>query len=103
MTFWDTKNGRSRRIPLSPAIDAVLEGLPRVPGRTYVFTNAQTGTRYTVDGTLHVFKRAVARAGIPTKDINQHTLRHTAISRMIEQGYDDYTVMESRDTAQREC
>ena len=23
-----------------------------------------------------------------------HTLRHTALSRMIDQGYDDYTVME---------
>ena len=47
-----------------------------------------------MNGTLHVFKRAAARAGIRTDEVNQHTLRHTAISRMIAQGFDDYTVME---------
>src|SRR5678816_1060323 len=41
-----------------------------------------------------VFDRAVVRAGITTDDVTLHTLRHTALSRMIASGYDDYTVME---------
>jgi integrase len=93
LTFLETKNGRSRRIPLSPAARAVLEALPRVPGRPYVFTNAKTEDRYTVNGALHVFRRAVRRAGIDTTDVTLHTLRHTALSRMIAEHIDDYTVM----------
>jgi Phage integrase family len=33
------------------------------------------------------------RAGIRTNDVTLHTLRHTALSRMIAEGIDDYTVM----------
>ena len=40
------------------------------------------------------FKRALERAKITTGDVTVHTLRHTALSRMIEAGFDDYTVME---------
>jgi len=41
----------------------------------------------------HVFRRALQRAGITTGDVSLHTLRHTAISRMIAMGFDDHTVM----------
>jgi hypothetical protein len=40
------------------------------------------------------FDRALTRAGITSGDVTLHTLRHTALSRMIAAGYDDYTVME---------
>jgi hypothetical protein len=40
-----------------------------------------------------VFKRTVERAGITTGDVTLHTLRHTAMSRMMAAGFDDYTVM----------
>jgi integrase-like protein len=40
-----------------------------------------------------VFWRAVRRARITTGDVTVHTLRHTALSRMIEHGLDDHTVM----------
>ena len=40
-----------------------------------------------------VFDRAVVRAGITSGDVTLHTLRHTALNRMIAGGYDDYTVM----------
>jgi integrase len=94
LTFLQTKNGRARRIPLSHAAHVVLAALPRVEGRRYVFTNAQTADRYTVNGTRHVFRRALVRAGISNpKEITQHTLRHTALSRMIADNIDDYTVM----------
>ncbi len=91
LTFLETKNGKARRIPLSPAASAVLGALARQ--HRYVFTNARTGDRYTTNGARHVFARAVERAGIKTGDVTLHTLRHTALSRMIEKGYDDYTVM----------
>ena len=93
LTFLETKNGRPRRIPLSEAAIAVLGALPRVPGRPYVFTNATTEDRYTVNGAAHVFRRAVLRAGIRSGDVTLHTLRHTALSRIVAAGIDDYTVM----------
>jgi Phage integrase family len=34
-----------------------------------------------------------ARADITTGNVTLHTLRHTALSRMIADGFDDYTVM----------
>ena len=34
------------------------------------------------------------RARVTTGDVSLHTLRHTALSRMIESGIDNYTVME---------
>jgi len=48
-----------------------------------------------LNGCRHTFKRAVRRAGISDPDsVTQHTLRHTALSRMIASGHDDYCVME---------
>jgi integrase len=58
-----------------------------------VFTNSATEDRYTTNGVRHVFNRAVERAGTRTGDVTLHTLRHTALSRMIDRGYDDDTVM----------
>ena len=92
LVFPETKNGRARSIPVSPAMKAVFDQCPR--GRSpWVFTNPRTRRPYTVNGVAHVFRRAVERAGIRTGDVTLHTLRHTAISRMIAMGVDDFTVM----------
>jgi integrase len=91
VTFWETKNGKARRIPMSPTIEAVLAEQPRM--YPSVFANSRTGQPLTANGVAHVFDRAVGRAGITTGDVTLHTLRHTALSRMIAGGYDDYTVM----------
>jgi hypothetical protein len=41
-----------------------------------------------------MFDRAVERAGVvPSTDVTLHTLRHTAVSRMIAEGHNDHTVM----------
>jgi integrase len=90
VTFWETKNGKARRIPISPAIEAVLAAQARV--FAWVFTNSKTEEPY--QSVRQSFNRAVARAGITSGDVTLHTLRHTALSRMIAIGYDDYTVME---------
>jgi integrase len=91
LTFWQTKNGKVRRMEITPSIQAVLDGLPK--HSCWVFTNRRTQRRYTVNGARHVFDRAVERAGF-SADVTLHTLRHTALSRMIAAGFDDYTVME---------
>lgn len=62
-------------------------------GSASVFTNTRTRKAYTVNGVAHVFKRAVRRANILTGDVSLYTLRHTALSRMIASGIDDFTVM----------
>ena len=91
VTFLETKNGTARRLPVSAAVQAVLNAQPRV--HPWVFTNSRTMKPYTVNGVGAVFARAVERAGIVTDDVTLHTLRHTALSRMIATGFDDYTVM----------
>ena len=90
ITFLRTKNGRPRRIPISETLAAVLAEQPTLS--PCVFTNPRTGRPYV--GVASSFKRALERAKITTGDVTVHTLRHTALSRMIEAGYDDYTVME---------
>ena len=90
VTFWQTKNGRARRIPISPAIEAVFASQPRI--YPWVFTNVVTGQPF--QSVRQAFNRAVERAGIVTGDVTLHTLRHTALSRMIAQRFDDFTVME---------
>jgi integrase len=89
LTFWQTKNGKVRRIPITEAIAALLASRPRI--HAWVFTNAKTEKPYTT--IRKVFERALKRANITTGDVTVHTLRDTALSRMVEHGVDDYTVM----------
>jgi Phage integrase family len=82
-----TPCGQRYRAP--DRIAALLASRPRI--HAWVFTNANTERPYTT--IRKVFERALERAKITTGDITVHTLRHTALSRMIEHGLDDYTVM----------
>ena len=60
----------------------------------YVFTNSRTRERYTPNGVRHTFRRAVRRAKLVNPEqITPHTLRHTALSRMIAERHSDHTVM----------
>jgi Phage integrase family len=88
LTFWQTKNGKVR-IPITETIEALLASRPRI--HPWVFTNAKTEKPNTT--IRKVFERALKRAKILTGDVTVHTLRHTALSRMIEHGLDDFTVM----------
>ncbi len=94
LVFWRTKNGKVKRIPVSREIVEVIHALPHVPYHPYVITNVATEQPYTVNGFRHMFDRAVERARIvPRNDVTLHTLRHTALSRMIAAGHNDHTVM----------
>ncbi len=100
--FLNTKNGKVRRVQVTARMRELLDGLPR--RGVHVFTNARTGKPY--QNIRKVFGRALTRAGITSGDVTPHTLRHTAITRMLAAGTDDYTVMETvghltRDMLQR--
>ena len=82
VTFLRTKNGKLRRIPISRVLADVLSEQPRLT--PWVFPNPRTQKPYTTVAAS--LRRALARARITTGDVSLHTLRHTAISRMIEQG-----------------
>ena len=90
ISFLNTKSGKPRRIPISETLRAVLAEQPSFTA--WVFTNPRTGRRYS--SVASSFKRALERAKVATDDVTVHPLRHTALSRMIAAGYDDYTVME---------
>ncbi len=91
MRFVKTKNGRTRRLPITPEMADVLARVPR--GRApHVFVSPRTGTRYTRLATG--FTRALRDAGLEGTGVVMHTLRHTALSRMMAAGYDVRTIME---------
>ena len=89
--FLNTKNGQVRRVQVTTRMRELLDGLPR--SGPYVFANRRTGKPY--HNVRKVFGRALERAEIRTGDVTVHTLRHTAITRMVAAGVDDYTVMET--------
>ena len=72
----ETKNGTPRRVPLSVAALAVLDGLPRrIDGRVW-------GMR--PDSISQAFERVCKAAGIT--GLTFHDLRHEATSRLFEKG-----------------
>jgi len=87
--FLETKSGRARRLPVTATMRALFGQLSRV--HRWVFTNEKTEGPYQSVG--NSVERAVTRAGILTGDVTFHTLRHTALSRMIAAGHSDHTVM----------
>jgi Phage integrase family len=84
----ETKSGRVRRLPMTERIAALLKPLPRV--YPWVFTNPRTAGPYTT--VAKSLERALKHAGIVTGDVTFHSLRHTALSRMIAAGHSDHTV-----------
>lgn len=72
----DTKNGTSRRVPLSLKAVAVLESLPRrIDGQVWSMRP---------DSISQAFERVCGAAGI--KGMRFHDLRHEATSRLFEKG-----------------
>jgi integrase len=88
--LYHTKNGRSRRLPITEDIAAILDAIPRLG--EYVFVSWRTGQPFKC--VLTGFRAALKVAGIGTEDVVIHTLRHTAISRMMDANIDPRTIME---------
>jgi hypothetical protein len=89
VTLLETKNADMRRLPRTPAIDAILAGFPRV--HLFVFANPATGQPDRASGVRHIYRRALARAGITGGQTSPHVRRHT-LSRIIGAGHSDHTV-----------
>ena len=78
-----TKNGRSRRVPLTPLALECLRSLnKRHPERIFPVTD---------NAFRHAWDRLKKRAGI--EGLTFHDLRHEAISRMFDKGYNIPHVM----------
>jgi integrase len=68
-----------RKIPLTPTLKAILEGLPRVG--EYVFTNPATKTRY--DNRINLIRSLCRKAGV--KPFTFHNLRHWGASKLAKE------------------
>jgi integrase len=75
-----TKNGESRTIPLSSKAIEALKAIPRRIESNKVFWSWTNR-----DSVVNVWKRTCKRAGIT--DLHFHDLRHEAITRLFEKGF----------------
>jgi integrase len=80
VTFWATKNGRPRSIPLTRrAVDAITPHLPAQPGHRV--------WPYRYDRMQYLFERAKAAMGLAEdRALSIHTTRHTCASKLASQG-----------------
>lgn len=88
LTALNTKNGHTRNIPLTTTLKKELNIFPKIG--EYVFTNPKTKNKY--KNIQKTFSETVKRAKI--KHITFHQLRHSAATRMVENGADLAVVKE---------
>jgi len=86
----EQKNGQYSTIPLNLTVVEMLRSIPRRLGSDYVFPGLIQGKPF-YDLFRH-FEKAVKAAKL--KDVNFHTLRHTAASHLVMAGVDLATVQE---------
>jgi integrase len=90
ITLPDTKNGTARKVPLSKRALAVLAEIPhRLDGKVF---------SYTEHGCTQMFVKYCQRLSI--KDLRFHDLRHHALTRMAENGFN---VMELKAISGHKC
>ena len=77
----DSKTG-ARRVPLTPAVEAVLFRIPRTGDNPWVIASRKPGSRYTA--IEPVWMRLRSRAGLD--DVRLHDLRHSFSSRALALG-----------------
>ena len=81
MRLRDTKSG-PRRVPLTPAVDRVLAGIPRIEGNPWVIAGEKPGSR--LKGIHPLWVRLRARAGLD--DVRLHDCRHSFASQALALG-----------------
>ena len=77
----DGKTG-ARMVPLTPTAEAVLDGIPRLPGNCWVIAGRRPGTR--LNSLTAEWYRIRARAGLG--DLRIHDLRHSYATRALSSG-----------------
>ena len=86
--LWDTKNGRSRSVPLTTRAMNALQ-------RNYKEDSNQPLFTFTQDSFSHTWKTMKHMIGLGSdKDFVPHCLRHTCASRLIQRGVDLRVVQE---------
>ncbi|MBI4566435.1 MAG: site-specific integrase [Planctomycetes bacterium] len=93
-----TKNGKVRHVPLNRDAMEVIESLPVAVGadEPRLFYDPDTLKPWRDSSISHAFRRAVKVAGLPaagTDRVRFHTLRHTAVSRLVAAGVPDRIIM----------
>ncbi|OSM01796.1 tyrosine-type recombinase/integrase [Magnetofaba australis] len=82
----------AREQPITAHLAAFLRGYVDSAnvGQEWLFpANSKTGHTLWIESS---FRRVVAKAGLNPKEVNRHTLRHTAISHLVQAGVDLPTV-----------
>lgn len=95
-----TKNHRTRYVPMSRELVEILQAIDHVAGPTghspYVFTDPKSGTSETTatrfQDVNHAFEKAAGQAGL--EEVTFHTLRHTFASRLAQAGVPLNTIRE---------
>ena len=77
----DSKTG-ARRVSLTPAVEAVLDGIPRVASNPWVIVGRKPGAH--LSNIEPIWVRLRARAGL--EDVRIHDLRHSYASRALALG-----------------
>ena len=77
----DSKTG-ARRVSLTPAVEAVLDGIPRVASNPWVIVGRKPGAH--LSNIEPIWIRLRARAGL--EDVRIHDLRHSYASRALALG-----------------
>ena len=83
-TLYDTKNGNSRKIPMSSKLLEIFKEIKSKSTSEYVFINPKTKRPYY--DIQNALKKVCNKAEITY--INPHGLRHTAATRMVASGSD---------------
>jgi integrase len=79
-----TKNKKPKTIPMTPTLYEMLKGKSRVVAMSGYIFHTGAGTKIMARNLLREFYKARERAGIP--DFRFHDLRHTAGTRMAQNG-----------------
>lgn len=83
----------SREQPITAHLAEFLKGHidAAEPGQVWLFPSSRSGTGH-VNWIEEPFRRVVAAAGLDPKEVVRHTLRHTAITHLVQAGVDLPTV-----------
>ena len=91
----ESKGHRSRHVPINRALKTVLDAQVPVESEEgfvpFVFANPRTRKAYKVISVSLAFGAAARRATV--EGVTFHTLRHTAVSRMVAAGIPDRIIM----------
>lgn len=91
----ESKGHRSRHVPMNAAVKAILDAEKPVATEEgfvpFIFVNPRTKKPYKVISVSLAFAAAARRARV--EGASFHTLRHTAVSRMVAAGVPDRIIM----------